>query len=157
MPQHIIAAPFGHVAIIEDIDGIKVTLSPVSLSDRRSETNTECVATISAAIKTYLQDPNQYQADAINIDTLSGTLYQKRVWKVIASIAPGTTVTYTEVAEVLQSCPRAVANACGANRIPILIPCHRVVAKLGIGGFMRSHPNGVMIKRWLLEHEGLYV
>ncbi len=157
MAQQILSAPFGHVAIIEGIEGIKVTLSPVVLSDSSSETNTAFSIALSAAIKTYLEDPHQQYANAIDIEALSGTQYQKRVWKAIAAIAPGTTASYTEVAEQLQSCPRAVANACGANRIPILIPCHRVVAKSGIGGFMRSHPNGVAIKRWLLKHEGLHV
>ena len=50
---------------------------------------------------------------------------------------------------------RAVANACGANPLPILIPCHRVVAARGLGGFMQGSPEGLAIKQWLLQHEGV--
>jgi methylated-DNA-[protein]-cysteine S-methyltransferase len=48
--------------------------------------------------------------------------------------------------------PRAVAGACGANPIPIIVPCHRVVGRNGDGGF--SAPGGLTTKRWLLSHEG---
>ena len=48
-----------------------------------------------------------------------------------------------------------MANACGANNIPLIIPCHRVVAQNGIGGFMQGNENGLQIKRWLLAHEGI--
>ncbi|MCX7628345.1 MAG: methylated-DNA--[protein]-cysteine S-methyltransferase [Methylophilaceae bacterium] len=63
-------------------------------------------------------------------------------------------MTYTELAERVGSGARAVANACGANPFPIVIPCHRVVAAHGLGGFMRSrHADSLNIKRWLLAHE----
>jgi methylated-DNA-[protein]-cysteine S-methyltransferase len=54
----------------------------------------------------------------------------------------------------LKSAAQAVGQACGANPIPIIIPCHRVVGKTGLGGFMR-HASGdpLDIKRWLLAHE----
>jgi methylated-DNA-[protein]-cysteine S-methyltransferase len=49
-----------------------------------------------------------------------------------------------------------VGGACGANRIPLVIPCHRVVASHGIGGFMHARRGpGIEIKRWLLRHEGV--
>ena len=50
--------------------------------------------------------------------------------------------------------PRAVGQACGNNPIPIVVPCHRVVSKTGLGGFMHSSENTTLdIKRWLLAHE----
>jgi methylated-DNA-[protein]-cysteine S-methyltransferase len=50
--------------------------------------------------------------------------------------------------------PRPVGSACGANRVPIVIPCHRVVASGGIGGFMHARSGSpIEIKRWLLHHE----
>lgn len=84
-----------------------------------------------------------------------GTGFQCRVWREIHAIPPGKTLTYTDIARRLRTAPRPVGGACGANRIPILIPCHRVLAADGIGGFMHSrggHP--IEVKRWLLEHEG---
>ena len=57
---------------------------------------------------------------------------------------------------MLQSAPRAVGQACGSNYFPLVIPCHRVVAAKGLGGFAH-HSSGYLIevKRWLLQHETL--
>lgn len=85
---------------------------------------------------------------------LNGTDYQRRVWKAIANIPSGHTLAYSDIARRIDSGPRAVGAACGANRIPIVIPCHRVVAKNGLGGFMNSRGGAPLeIKRWLLKHE----
>jgi len=83
----------------------------------------------------------------------NGTAFQQKVWQAIAAIPCGQTRTYSELAQQIGSGPRAVANACGANRLPLLIPCHRVVAKSGLGGFMQGTHNGLLIKQWLLQHE----
>ena len=88
---------------------------------------------------------------------LKGTAFQRRVWHVISGIPKGRVLTYTEIAEEVGSGPRAVANACGANYLPLVIPCHRVVAKKGLGGFMKGMPDGQKIKKWLLKHEGVKV
>lgn len=83
-----------------------------------------------------------------------GTAFQRRVWKEIARIPCGETRTYAEVAERIGSGARAVGNACGANRVPLVIPCHRVVSSHGIGGFMNANGGvGRDVKRWLLQHE----
>lgn len=83
-----------------------------------------------------------------------GTDFQCKVWRAIASIPLGSTRSYSEIARLLRTAPRAVGNACGANRLPIVIPCHRVVAASGLGGFMRSRAGFPLdIKKWLLEHE----
>lgn len=84
-----------------------------------------------------------------------GTPFQQRVWQAIAHIPLGQTRTYGELARQIGSGPRAVANACGANQMPLVIPCHRVVAQCGIGGFMQGKANGLRIKQWLLQHEGV--
>lgn len=84
-----------------------------------------------------------------------GTAFQSRVWQVICSIPCGSTLTYLDIARQLQSAPRPVGGACGANRIPLVIPCHRVVASHGIGGFMNARGGAPLeIKKWLLRHEG---
>lgn len=85
----------------------------------------------------------------------SGTPYQRRVWQLLQQIPAGEVRTYGELAAELGSSPRAVAQACRANPIPVLIPCHRVVGKGGIGGYMgKSEGPELEIKRWLLHHEG---
>jgi methylated-DNA-[protein]-cysteine S-methyltransferase len=96
-----------------------------------------------------------------------GTRYQRRVWEKIGEIPCGRVRSYGEVARELRSGPRAVGQACGANSFPLAIPCHRVVASGGIGGFGgtkgASRIGGargddgfhIAIKRWLLAHEGI--
>jgi len=84
-----------------------------------------------------------------------GTDYQQRVWEAVRAIPRGAVRSYLEVARTIASAPRPVGTACGANRIPLLIPCHRVVGSGGLGGFMHSRVGKPLeIKRWLLRHEG---
>ncbi|CAJ0928525.1 unnamed protein product, partial [Mesorhabditis belari] len=83
-----------------------------------------------------------------------GTNCQKDVWNELIRIPIGTTITYTELAKRIgrPKAVRAVANACGRNRIAILVPCHRVVASNGkLGGY--SCPLGISMKQRLLEAE----
>jgi methylated-DNA-[protein]-cysteine S-methyltransferase len=83
-----------------------------------------------------------------------GTDFQRRVWEQIAAIPCGETRTYGDLAKILKSAPRAVGQACGTNYFPLVIPCHRVVAATGLGGF--AHASGgylIDVKRRLLAHE----
>jgi methylated-DNA-[protein]-cysteine S-methyltransferase len=84
----------------------------------------------------------------------SGTAHQQKVWQAMRNIPRGETRNYGELAAELKSAAQAIGQACGANPIPIVIPCHRVVGKSGLGGFM-GHASGASlnIKRWLLAHE----
>lgn len=86
-----------------------------------------------------------------------GTGFQHRVWDAIRAIPPGVVLTYGQVAKQIGSAPRAVGQACGANYFPLVIPCHRVVAAGGIGGFANHDDDGyfLKVKRWLLAHEGV--
>lgn len=85
-----------------------------------------------------------------------GTPYRQRVWQAIRTIPCGDTRTYGDLAAMLHSAPRAVGQAVGDNPLPILVPCHRVVGRRGLGGFDHAS-NGyrIEIKRWLLRHEGV--
>jgi len=85
---------------------------------------------------------------------IEGTPFQKSVWQAMRAIPRGRTRTYGELARELGGEARAVGQACGDNRLPIVIPCHRVVAADGIGGFAHA-TDGYLIeaKRWLLLHE----
>ena len=85
---------------------------------------------------------------------IEGTDFQRRVWDAMCAIPRGRTLTYGEMARKLDGEARAVGQACGDNKLPIVIPCHRVVAASGIGGF--AHSTGgfkIEAKRWLLMHE----
>ena len=85
-----------------------------------------------------------------------GTDFQHRVWRALVDIPAGQSRTYGELARTIRSAARAVGQACGANRIALIVPCHRVVGAQGVlGGFMNARDGDpVAIKRWLLAHEG---
>jgi methylated-DNA-[protein]-cysteine S-methyltransferase len=89
---------------------------------------------------------------------IEGSGFQRRLWAALCEIPRGRTLTYGEMARKLGGedfeSARAVGQACGDNRLPIVIPCHRVVAAHGVGGFSHT-TEGYLIeaKRWLLMHE----
>ncbi len=83
-----------------------------------------------------------------------GSSFQRSVWSQLMRIPPGRTLRYGDIAANLGTAARAVGQACGNNPLVIIIPCHRVVASHGLGGF--SHSTGglpLVIKSWLLDHE----
>ncbi|QDU39940.1 Bifunctional transcriptional activator/DNA repair enzyme Ada [Maioricimonas rarisocia] len=83
---------------------------------------------------------------------LKGTVFQRRVWTLLRSIPPGTTITYTELAKKLgkPTAARAVASACAANQLAVVVPCHRVVRS---DGSLSGYRWGVERKRELLDRE----
>ena len=84
----------------------------------------------------------------------SGSDFQQRVWQQMQLIPYGEVRSYGQLAVLLGSSARAVGGACRANPLPLIIPCHRVVAAKGIGGFAGDARGGrVLIKEWLLSHE----
>ena len=106
-------------------------------------------------IKAYLENPDAKFDLPLLVE---GTEFQKRLWAALCEIPRGRTLTYGELARKLggsdHEMNRAVGQACGDNRLPIVIPCHRVVAAGGLGGF--AHATGGYLleaKRWLLLHE----
>ena len=106
-------------------------------------------------IERYREDPDAKFDLPLLIE---GTDFQRRVWDAMCAIPRGRTLTYGEMARKLDAggydMARVVGQACGDNRLPIVIPCHRVVAADGIGGFGHS-TDGFLLeaKRWLLMHE----
>jgi len=85
---------------------------------------------------------------------IEGFELQRGVWDAMCAIPRGRTRTYGELARELGAEARAIGQCCGDNRLPIVIPCHRVVAADGIGGFGHA-TSGYLLeaKRWLLMHE----
>lgn len=102
-------------------------------------------------IEKYLADP-QYRFK-LPLKAV-GTAFQHGVWNMVAAIPSGQTRSYGDIARLLRTAPRAVGQACGANYFPLVIPCHRVVAAHGIGGFANNDSGYFLdVKRWLLAHE----
>lgn len=81
-----------------------------------------------------------------------GTPFQREVWKALRTIPAGTTISYGQLARKVgrKGASRAVGAANGANPIPIVVPCHRVI---GADGSLTGFGGGLARKKWLLEHE----
>ncbi len=148
--QAILAAPFGVLGIrcsVDALTGIEF-LAPETAPCAPDNAIEKMVC---EQLSAYLDNPDFQFTLPLK---LNGTAHQTKVWQAICAIPRGKTRSYGELAKDLQSCAQAVGQACGANPIPIVIPCHRVVGKAGLGGFMH-HSGGYAldIKRWLLVHE----
>lgn len=79
-----------------------------------------------------------------------GTKFRNTVWRALRKIPAGKTLSYGALAAKLNSAPRAVGGACGANPISLVIPCHRAV---GANGSLTGYAGGIARKSWLLAHE----
>lgn len=148
----IVEAPFGAVgirtqaAILQELVYLPPSFAASAASDALAERT-------AFQVMRYLDDPD-YVFD-LPLPQI-GTAFQHRVWQAIAAIPRGEVRTYGQIAKHIRSAPRAVGQACGANWFPLVIPCHRVTAAGGLGGF--SHHDDatgfhVGVKRWLLAHE----
>ncbi|NOZ11758.1 MAG: methylated-DNA--[protein]-cysteine S-methyltransferase [Gammaproteobacteria bacterium] len=146
----VIATPFGRIGITAQDNALcGIDLLSPRISLRSSENS--LALDVCRQIQAYIDDP----ASSFDLPLcVSGTVYQQRVWTTLQQIVPGEAVSYGALAHKLSSGPRAVAAACRANAVPIVIPCHRVVAKTGLGGYMGQRDGPAMrMKTWLLEHE----
>jgi len=142
-------APFGTIGLRWDANRLlRLELAP---SPTPAAVRKPAPAWISAQLDAYFADPSHRIACDTDID---GTRFQRRVWDCIAEIPSGNTMTYGSIADELGTSARAVGNACRANPVPLRVPCHRVVAATGLGGFAGDRSGRlVQIKRWLLGHE----
>lgn len=150
----IVTAPFGAIGIRTEAGQVReLVYLPPHFGERAA---TDPVAELAAQqVARYLQDADFEFSLPL---ATSGTAFQQRVWQAISSIPRGSVKTYSDVARLLGSAPRAVGQACGANWFPLIIPCHRVTARGGLGGFSNNDDeNGfhLSVKRWLLKHEGV--
>ncbi len=150
----IVPAPFGAIGIRTDAGIVtELVYLPPHFGEKEA---TDAVADDAARqVGKYLQDPDFLFSFAV---PEVGSPFQRKVWAAIASIPRGTVRTYGQVAKHIGSAPRAVGQACGANWFPLVIPCHRVTAAGGLGGFSNhDDENGfhLSVKRWLLAHEGV--
>ena len=143
-------APFGGVGIRCEDDALTgiTFLAPNSAEQPPRDAFSRAVC---AQLAAYFADAD-FQFDLPL--KLSETAHQMKVWQAMRDIPRGQMQTYGDLATLLHSSPRAIGQACGSNPIPIVIPCHRVVSKTGLGGFMhRADSSALDIKHWLLTHE----
>jgi methylated-DNA-[protein]-cysteine S-methyltransferase len=150
MPQTLIETPIGPIAIRwdgETITGVDLD-PPAGGFDAGPET---MPSPIRQQLSAYFE---QASAGFDLPVALVGTDFQQRVWAELRRIPAGETRTYGEIARQLGSAPRAVGQACRANPCPVVVPCHRVVAVNGLGGFSGDTTGRKLeVKRWLLDHE----
>jgi methylated-DNA-[protein]-cysteine S-methyltransferase len=150
--------PFAVLGILTD-RGALAEVRYLPLSERAQAPRDALARRVVADIERYLRDPT-HRTDVPLAP--KGTPFQRRVWDAISAIPVGESRTYGEIARLVRSAPRAVGQACGANPIALVVPCHRVVGSHGaLGGFMgvggpagESPDDPIAIKRWLLAHEG---
>jgi methylated-DNA-[protein]-cysteine S-methyltransferase len=107
-----------------------------------------------AALDAYFANPHRPLPCVPLLPPAGATPFQRRVWAALRRLPPGAPISYGELARRLGSAPRAVGAACRANPWPVLIPCHRVVASNGLGGYGGGGDAGRRRKRRLLEWEG---
>ncbi len=148
--EAILAAPFGALGIRTEggaLSGIDFLPREAGASAPR----TAAAEQVCRQLERYFSDP-VYSFDLVL--RLRATPFRTAVWARLRTIPPGSPVSYGALARELGSSARAVGQACGDNPIPIVVPCHRVVARDGLGGFMHAADTGPLsIKRWLLAHE----
>ena len=145
MPQLSLHAPVGDLTLSEE-DG---SIVAVDWGWGRDQSRTPLLVEACAQLHAYFDGAR----NAFDLRLAPrGTAYQQRVWSALRSIPHGETLSYAAVARLAGGSPRSVGTANGANPIPILIPCHRVVASGGPGGY--SGGDGLPTKMFLLELEG---
>ena len=148
--QAILATPFSMLGIrcneraVLAIDWLPKQVAP-------QQPVNACARLVCEQLCAYVRDP----AALFDVPLeLHGTPHQQKVWRALLAIPRGETRQYGELAKQLGSAAQAVGQACGANPIPVIVPCHRVVSKAGLGGFMHHAAGDALdIKRWLLKHE----
>ena len=134
-------------------DGLGPTKTPEGWVPANDSTPDEPVPpAISAAVARYFEEG----AAGLQVTLAArGTDFQQRVWRALQAIPPGETRTYGDLARQLGTSARAIGGACRANPCLIAVPCHRVIAKNGLGGFAGDvSGRRLEVKRWLLRHEG---
>ncbi len=141
-------SPIGALEVIADELSVKeinftdVPTPEVQHTNRATETCCE-------QLVEYFQGERRKFTVNINPD---GTSFRKKVWAEVLQVEYGETASYMDIAEILDNTGaiRAVGNANGKNKIPIIIPCHRII---GSNGKLTGYAGGLWRKEWLLKHE----
>ena len=150
--QLVMASPLGPIQLIEE-EGRLTRLSWGREEHSRLDPGAEASPLLELA-QAQLDEYFHGHRDRFDLPLAPrGTAFQQKVWKIMGQIPFGETWSYAALARRVESVARAVGQACGANPIPIIIPCHRVLPESGaLGGF--SAVGGAESKSFLLELEG---
>lgn len=148
MRKTLFETPLGPIGIqVEDDSLCRVELEP----DKTTKANGALPIAVREQLAAYFEDAGHVFDLPL---VLRGTDFQNRVWAALREIPSGHTVTYGELAKKLGTSARAIGGACRANPCPIVVPCHRVLAVNGLGGYAGdSSGRKLEIKQWLLDHE----
>ena len=144
MPQLSLHSPIGDITVSEE-DGAIVA---VDWGWGRDQAQTPLLVEARKQLHAY------FDGELTRFDLLvrpAGTPYRQRVWQALSDIPYGATRSYAEIATVAGGSARSVGQANGCNPIPIVIPCHRVVASSNLGGY--SGGDGLATKQYLLALE----
>jgi methylated-DNA-[protein]-cysteine S-methyltransferase len=145
MPSLSIPSPVGQLTIDEEDDAIVA----IRWADEPASNGSPLLAEAARQLDAYFAG----QLSHFDLPLApAGSSFEARVWSAMQLIPYGETRSYGDLASVIGSAPRPVGRACGRNPIPIVIPCHRVLARGGLGGYSGS--GGLVTKQRLLAIEG---
>lgn len=145
MPCCCIDSPVGRLCVHE----YESAITRITWSNNGTKNSSPLLAEACRQLTAY------FEADLRHFDlplAPGGSAFQQRVYQAMQNIEPGHTKTYGDLSSLVDGSPQAVGQACGSNPIPIVIPCHRVVASNGLGGY--SGARGIETKIELLRLEG---
>ena len=127
----VLESPLGHLGVLLDGD-VVVRLDYLTRKVRLKVPRTRAAQRVARELANFFRDGGS--RFSLDVRT-EGTPFQRRVWGALRAIPAGETRTYGQLAGQLGSGPRAVGNACRRNPVSIIVPCHRVVAAKGMGGY----------------------
>jgi len=150
MPSFSISSPIGQLTLDEAGDAIvAIRWAPIGATDGGPSNGSPLLAEAARQLDAYFAG----KLHRFDLPLAPhGSPFESRVWAAMQAIPYGETRSYGDLAGAIDSAPRAVGRACGKNPIPIVIPCHRVLAKAGLGGY--SGDGGLATKTRLLALEG---
>lgn len=149
MPQLSMHSPLGSLTLTQEEDAIVA----LDWGWGRDQQETTLLALARDQLHAYFDgDLTRF---SLPLSPVGATPYRRRVWAALSDIPFGETRTYGELARLTGGSARSVGQANRCNPLPILIPCHRVVASSHIGGF--STEGGIETKRFLLSLEAAHV
>ncbi|HEV2550412.1 MAG TPA: methylated-DNA--[protein]-cysteine S-methyltransferase [Stellaceae bacterium] len=145
MPRLSVASPLGPLTIVAENDAIVA----IEWRDRKAHDESPLLRDAERQLGEYFAGTRR----TFDLPLApAGEAFDQRVWELMAAIPYGETQRYGELAQRLDAEAQAIGEACGRNPLPIFIPCHRVVAHNGLGGY--SGGKGIETKRRLLVLEG---
>lgn len=145
MPSLSIASPIGHLTV----DASEDAIVGIRWADDPAGNPTPLLREAARQLQAYFSG----RLHRFDLPLAArGSAFEHRVWDAMCAIPYGETRSYSDLAHAIDSGPRAVGGACGKNPIPIVVPCHRVLARGGLGGY--SGGAGLPTKQFLLGLEG---